>query len=208
MDGSRRGTPRAEDAQGTPTQSHIPPSILVYDGTRTEGPRRSPGARRGPPVRGALHHTGALFYPGLDIIHTRAPFFAKQGPNLSHRGPFRRSPDTRRGPPVRDEKPFHRNVQRFRGGPVFKAHRLCVSLTLGLRVIKKKKKHAPHQTRFSSEMRFNLFHVWVCEIRFQFSPVGACEIRFKFPPVRVCETRLDFTEDVGVCWVEVLGLGV
>jgi len=26
-----RGTPRAEDAQGTPTQSHIPPSILVYE---------------------------------------------------------------------------------------------------------------------------------------------------------------------------------
>ena len=28
---SRRGTTRAEDAQGTPTQSHISPSILVYD---------------------------------------------------------------------------------------------------------------------------------------------------------------------------------
>ena len=25
------GTTRAEDAQGTPTQSHIPPSILVYE---------------------------------------------------------------------------------------------------------------------------------------------------------------------------------
>ena len=29
---SRRGAVRAEDAQGTPTQSHISPSILVYDG--------------------------------------------------------------------------------------------------------------------------------------------------------------------------------
>ena len=27
-----RGTARAEDAQGTPTQSHISPSILVYEG--------------------------------------------------------------------------------------------------------------------------------------------------------------------------------
>ena len=28
---SERGTARAEDAQGTPTQSHISPSILVYE---------------------------------------------------------------------------------------------------------------------------------------------------------------------------------
>ena len=28
---SGRGTARAEDAQGTPTQSHISPSILVYE---------------------------------------------------------------------------------------------------------------------------------------------------------------------------------
>jgi hypothetical protein len=28
---SRRGTPRAEDAQGTPTQSHASPSVLVYE---------------------------------------------------------------------------------------------------------------------------------------------------------------------------------
>ena len=30
-DFSGRGTARAEDAQGTPTQSHISPSILVYE---------------------------------------------------------------------------------------------------------------------------------------------------------------------------------
>ena len=29
--GSGRGTARAEDAQGTPTQSHISPSILAYE---------------------------------------------------------------------------------------------------------------------------------------------------------------------------------
>ena len=34
---------------------------------------------------------------------------------------------------------LHRNVQRFRGGLVFKAHRLLYRSTLGLRVIKKKK---------------------------------------------------------------------
>jgi hypothetical protein len=42
---------------------------------------------------------------------------------------------------------MHINVQRFRGGLVFKAHRLLYHSTLGLRVIKKKKRdgrlHAP-----------------------------------------------------------------
>jgi len=33
-----RGTARAEDAQGTPTQSHISPSILVYEGHTTSLP--------------------------------------------------------------------------------------------------------------------------------------------------------------------------
>jgi len=32
-----RGTKRAEDAQGTPTQSHISPSILVYEDKKTGG---------------------------------------------------------------------------------------------------------------------------------------------------------------------------
>jgi len=36
------------------------------------------------------------------------------------------------------EQLLYRNVQRFRGGLVFKAHRLLYHLTLGLRVIKKK----------------------------------------------------------------------
>ena len=30
-EGSERGTTRAEDAQETPTQSHISPSILAYE---------------------------------------------------------------------------------------------------------------------------------------------------------------------------------
>jgi len=35
---------------------------------------------------------------------------------------------------------LYRNVKRFRGGLVFKAHRLVYHSTIGLRVIKKKKK--------------------------------------------------------------------
>ena len=43
--------------------------------------------------------------------------------------------------------PDARNVQRFRGGLVFKAHRLVYHPTLGLRVTKKKKKKkTTHQT--------------------------------------------------------------
>ena len=34
-----------------------------------------------------------------------------------------------------------RNVERFRGGLVFKAHRLLYHLTLGSRVIKKKRRY-------------------------------------------------------------------
>ena len=38
---SGRGTTRAEDAQGTPTQSHTSPSILVYEDECIEAPRES-----------------------------------------------------------------------------------------------------------------------------------------------------------------------
>ena len=34
---SGRGAARAEDAQGTPTQSHISPSLLVYEDTIEQG---------------------------------------------------------------------------------------------------------------------------------------------------------------------------
>ena len=40
----RRGTTRAEDAQGTPTQSHISPSILVYEDYWVPITVQSPGA--------------------------------------------------------------------------------------------------------------------------------------------------------------------
>ena len=42
---------------------------------------------------------------------------------------------------LEEEQLLHRNVQRFRGGLVFKAHRLLYHSTLGSRVIKKKKKN-------------------------------------------------------------------
>jgi len=42
-------------------------------------------------------------------------------------------------PTSQSPPPLHRNVQRFRGGLVFKAHRLLYLSTLGLGVIKKKK---------------------------------------------------------------------
>ena len=40
---------------------------------------------------------------------------------------------------VVNEQLLYRNVQQFRGGLVFKAHRLSYHSTLGLRVMKKKK---------------------------------------------------------------------
>ena len=69
------GTTRAEDSQGTPTQSHISPSILVYE----------------------------------DKTHQHC---SQQEPGLTNLM----------------RKQLTANVQRFRGGLVFKAHRLCVSL--------------------------------------------------------------------------------
>ena len=41
---------------------------------------------------------------------------------------------------------IYREVQRFRGGHVFKAHRLVYHPTLGLRVIKKEKKELKYST--------------------------------------------------------------
>ena len=43
------------------------------------------------------------------------------------------------GDMVMEVQLLHRNVQRFRGGLVFKAHRLVYHSTLGSRVIKRKK---------------------------------------------------------------------
>ena len=45
-----RGATRAEDAQGTPTQSHISPSILVYEGYLGDGRVRGDGRAQVPPL--------------------------------------------------------------------------------------------------------------------------------------------------------------
>jgi len=44
------------------------------------------------------------------------------------------------------EQLLYRNVQRFRGGLVFKAHRLVYHSTIGWRLIQKKKKKVPEST--------------------------------------------------------------
>jgi len=49
-------------------------------------------------------------------------------------------PSLPRGVTAATEQLLHRNVQRFRGGLVFKAHRLLYHSTLGLRVIKKRRR--------------------------------------------------------------------
>ena len=68
------------------------------------------------------------------------------------------------------EQLLHRNVQRFRGGLVFKAHRLCVSLTARLVSNKDKKKRTQAESwtrrcrRASSHSLFVLISFWATEI--------------------------------------------
>jgi len=62
---SGRGTTRAEDAQGTPTQSHISPSILVYEDNRRQGA----GADGG----GAAHvPSSSLLLSSLELSDTQS----------------------------------------------------------------------------------------------------------------------------------------
>jgi hypothetical protein len=90
----RRGAARAEDAQGTPTQSHVSPIILVYEdsgfplGLNPESNKKIKSSNLDPKPRTPKPH----------------PSFHQRYLHL------------------------HRHVQRLRGGLVFKAHRLCVSL--------------------------------------------------------------------------------
>jgi len=58
---------------------------------------------------------------------------------------------------VRHAQPLYRNVQWFRGGLLFEAHRLVHHSTLGLRVIKKKKTRAGQSTRALSGYVFFFF---------------------------------------------------
>ena len=66
---------------------------------------------------------------------------ADGGPLVASR-PGMRDPGPLQGhfPTILHPTILHRNVQRFPGGLVFKAHRLVYHSTLGWRVLKKKKK--------------------------------------------------------------------
>ena len=79
-------------------------------------------------------------------------------------------------PTPNHEQLLHRNVQRFRGGLVFKAHRLLHPSTLGSRVTKKKK------TRAVSRLRgYHALH--------PSSPVGARSAVRAWKPVLSCVQR-------------------
>ena len=54
---------------------------------------------------------------------------------------------------MRREQLLRRNVKRFRGGLVPKAHRLLYHSTLGLRVIKKKKRRETHHLAWRSAQK-------------------------------------------------------
>jgi len=58
---------------------------------------------------------------------------------LKAQGPSRTCNKSKKKKKGSDLQLLHRNEQRFRGGLVFKAHRLLYHSTLGLREIKKKK---------------------------------------------------------------------
>jgi len=92
--------PQAEDAQGTPTQSHLSPSILVYeDQLRTDAPKvvapQSEDAQ-GTPTQSHISPSILVYEDQL-----RTARYSSQFKN----------------------KPLHRNVQWFRDGRVFEAHR-------------------------------------------------------------------------------------
>ena len=65
----------------------------------------------------------------VNTIHCKRIFFAKIKPRSNRQLMGR----------LRASELLHRNVQRLRGGLVFKAHRLLYHSTLGFRVITKKK---------------------------------------------------------------------
>ena len=69
----------------------------------------------------------------------------KEGPRPPHQGPQSTLPAFREGAQFKDNY-FAKNVKRFRGGLVCKAHRRLYHSSLGLRIIKKKERsRPPHQ---------------------------------------------------------------
>jgi len=68
-------------------------------------------------------------------------------------------------PPFNLRHLLHINVQRFRGGLVFKAHRLFYHSTLGLRAIKKKKKQLDRRQPLLHQRRRGHVPLPFCEIK-------------------------------------------
>jgi len=94
----------------------------------------------------------------------------------------------------KQEQPLRRNVKRFRGGLVFKAHRRLYHSTLGLSVIKKEKRkqvdvrgiHFEDQHLSSTqESRVDL----TTEPRAEISPQTASSVKFRFKDFRAKPSR-------------------
>ena len=66
---SGRGTARAEDAQGTPTQSHISPSILVYE-EYTPFPKHLYTSSPQPSPAAPAQTSSSLLLPSLELSDT------------------------------------------------------------------------------------------------------------------------------------------
>ena len=77
---------------------------------------------------------------GTEGIHGGPTFAHRVCATTAHSGEFLEWELYRAVQLSSSEQPLSRNVERFRGGLVFKAHRLLYHSTLSLRVIKKKRK--------------------------------------------------------------------
>ena len=133
-------------------QRHLRARPLGGGGSQGQsGEHASPGAPRqrfnrlGRFCRVLLQNGEVSVYGGLESIRTTLQGIQEiGGPREDcvldeHFRPI--TPNTANGP--RREQLLHRNVKRFRGGLVFKAHRWLYHSTLGSRVIKKKPKARP-----------------------------------------------------------------
>ena len=69
---SGRGATRTEDAQGTPTQTHISPSILVYEAKQGEGVRHLSDKSRGSLVPQRQVDSSAHLPPASKVAIFRA----------------------------------------------------------------------------------------------------------------------------------------
>ena len=88
---------------------------------------------RPPGILGIFGGHDRVTSTNLTIQHVKYVLFSPRVALLTTRMPLKEA--------LLVEQLLRRNVNRFRGGLVLKAHRLVYHSTLGLRVIKKEKKH-------------------------------------------------------------------